>query len=74
MIMHLKRYISFLFSKKLPKHQNVVVFKYDIVEFVYLYKFTEFSKNQNVFFLQDHLYIFTKLLVIMLISMFDMQY
>ena len=61
-----------IFSKKLP-NQNTVVFKYCfVIEFVYEYQAIQSLAGTGVIF-QNNLYIF-KVLIILFIKMFDMQY
>ena len=61
-----------IFSKKLP-NQNTVVFKYCfVIGFVYEYQAIQSLAGTGVIF-QNNLYIF-KVLIILFIKMFDMQY
>ena len=64
------RYVSFLLSKKLPQHQNTVMFKYGIFEFLYVHQVVTSLARTGILF-QNKLNIL-KLLIIILITMFDM--
>ena len=70
---YVKRYIDgiFIYSEGLQYHKSVVL-KYCITEFVHAYQATTSLAKTRKFF-QSNFHIF-KLLIILFISVFDMQY